>query len=74
MFILDGDRLLSQLGLEFSSPEAAGGDFGNEARALGTMTANTFIALVGAGVAVVAIGSARPLLREPVRRLRSRIA
>lgn len=43
-------------------------------RALGTMTANTFIALVGAGVAVVAIGSARPLLREPVRRLRSRIA
>jgi uncharacterized membrane protein YgaE (UPF0421/DUF939 family) len=43
-------------------------------RALGTMTANTFIALVGAGVAVLAIGSARPLLREPVRRLRSRIA
>lgn len=43
-------------------------------RALGTMTANTFIALVGGGVAVVAIGPARPLLREPVRRLRSRIA
>jgi oligosaccharide repeat unit polymerase len=43
-------------------------------RALGTMTANTFIALVGAGFAVIAIGSVRPLLREPVRRLRSRIA
>ncbi|HEU4737146.1 MAG TPA: O-antigen polymerase [Solirubrobacterales bacterium] len=44
-------------------------------RALGTMTANTFIALVGVGIAVVAIGSTRiPHLREPVRRLRSRIA
>ena len=44
-------------------------------RALGTMTANTFIALVGAGIAVAAIGSTRlPSLREPVRRLRSRIA
>lgn len=44
-------------------------------RALGTMTANTFIALVGAGIAVAAIGSTRiPRLREPVRRLRSRIA
>ena len=43
-------------------------------RALGTMTANTFIALVGAGFAVIVIGSARPLLRQPVRRLRSRIA
>ncbi len=44
-------------------------------RALGTMTANTFIALVGAGIAVAAIGSTQfPGLREPVRRLRSRIA
>ena len=43
-------------------------------RALGTMTANTFIALVGAGIAVVAVGPGRSLLREPVRRLRSRIA
>jgi oligosaccharide repeat unit polymerase len=43
-------------------------------RALGTMTANTFIALVGAGIAVIAVGHGRPLLHEPVRRLRSRIA
>jgi hypothetical protein len=43
-------------------------------RALGTMTANTFIALVGAGIAVVAVGPGRSLLREPVRRLRARIA
>ena len=42
-------------------------------RALGTMTANTFIALVGVSIATVAIGTA-PLLREPMRRLRSRIA
>jgi oligosaccharide repeat unit polymerase len=44
-------------------------------RALGTMTANTFIALVGAGIAVLAIGTTGlPALREPLRRLRSRIA
>jgi oligosaccharide repeat unit polymerase len=44
-------------------------------RALGTMTANTAIALVGAGLAVVAISSARlSTLSHPVRCLRSRIA
>jgi oligosaccharide repeat unit polymerase len=43
-------------------------------RALGTMTANTVIALVGAGIAVLAVGPVRLHLREPVRRLRSRIA
>jgi oligosaccharide repeat unit polymerase len=44
-------------------------------RALGTMTANTAIALVGAGLAVAAISSASlSTLTRPVRRLRSRIA
>jgi oligosaccharide repeat unit polymerase len=43
-------------------------------RALGTMTANTFIALVGVGVATVSAGTATlPPLRGQVRRLRSRI-
>ncbi|HEV7400593.1 MAG TPA: O-antigen polymerase [Solirubrobacterales bacterium] len=42
-------------------------------RALGTMTANTFIALVGVVIATVSIRTA-PLLRGRVRRLRSRIA
>lgn len=41
-------------------------------RALGTMTANTFLALVGVSIAAVSLG-ASPALREPVRRLRSRI-
>jgi oligosaccharide repeat unit polymerase len=44
-------------------------------RALGTMTANTAIALVGVGIATLAIRPAAvPLLRNPVRRLRSRIS
>jgi hypothetical protein len=44
-------------------------------RALGTMTANTAIALVGAGIAVAASGPlSLPFVLEPVRRLRSRIA
>jgi oligosaccharide repeat unit polymerase len=43
-------------------------------RALGTMTANTFIALVGMGIATVSIGTASiSPIRGPVRRLRSRI-
>lgn len=43
-------------------------------RALGTMTANTMIALVGVGIATVAIApNALPPLPDPVRRLRSRI-
>lgn len=43
-------------------------------RALGTMTANTFIALAGVGIATVSVGTASiPPLRGPVRRLRSRI-
>jgi oligosaccharide repeat unit polymerase len=44
-------------------------------RALGTMTANTAIALVGVGIATLAISPApaMPALRDPVRRLRSRI-
>jgi oligosaccharide repeat unit polymerase len=43
-------------------------------RALGTMTANTFIALVGVGVAAVSAGTvALPPLRGQLRRLRSRI-
>jgi oligosaccharide repeat unit polymerase len=41
-------------------------------RALGTMTANTFIALVGVGIATVSIGVAPPL-RGTVKHLRSRI-
>ena len=41
-------------------------------RALGTMTANTFIALVGVGIATVSIGVAPPL-RSTVKHLRSRI-
>lgn len=44
-------------------------------RALGTMTANTFIAVVGAGIAVLAIrAGGAPVLHRPLRRLRSRIA
>lgn len=43
-------------------------------RALGTMTANTFIALVGTGIAVSAVGYTGLHLREPIRRLHSRIA
>jgi oligosaccharide repeat unit polymerase len=41
-------------------------------RALGTMTANTFIALVGVGIATISIGVAPPL-RSTVKHLRSRI-
>ncbi|MDX6609343.1 MAG: hypothetical protein QOF85_1268 [Solirubrobacterales bacterium] len=45
-------------------------------RALGTMTANTAIALVGAGIAVLGASgsSALPFILEPLRRFRSRIA
>jgi oligosaccharide repeat unit polymerase len=43
-------------------------------RALGTMSANTAIALVATAVAVAACGSPSPFVLEPVRRLRSRIA
>ncbi len=51
------------------------GAFALLTRAIGTMTANTFIALLGAGIAAAAIGSAQlPALRGPLRRLRSRIA
>ncbi len=43
-------------------------------RAIGTMTANTVIALVGVGVATIAIGPTRlPALLLPIRRLGSRI-
>jgi len=41
-------------------------------RALGTMTANTFIALVGVGIATVSIGTTPPL-PGAVKRFRSRI-